>query len=429
LVSENRKLGTRPARTETADLIVAGGGPAGLFCAVRAAGRGRRIILLEKMPSPGRKLLLTGSGQCNLTHDGDVPSFLAHYGDHGSFLKPALLNFRNRDLIAFFADRGIRFETEPGGKIFPASRKAADILGILRKEAADKNVEIRTGEPVLDISKPDDRFSILTVRGIYRADRAVIATGGITYPQTGSTGDGYEFARRLGHTVTDTGPALAAVECPDGRFSDLAGISFDNVTVSIRRDNRKIRQHAGDILFTHAGMSGPGILDFSRFIRPGDLLRISFLPGLDARAAKEALLERIAAAGNRRVRTVLSSLGLPGRFAGKLLRLAGLPPDLTGAHLSRDARTALIELLTEGPFQVERLAGLREAMVTRGGISLREVDPKTMESRIVPGLFYIGEVLDIDGDTGGYNLQAAFSTGALAAKAAGENPGPRLAYE
>ena len=427
-MSENRGLDKRPAPMEIADLVVVGGGPAGLFCAVRAAERGRRIILLEKMTSPGRKLLLSGSGQCNLTHDGDIPSFLTHYGDHGSFLKPALLNFRNQDLISFFADRGIRFETEPGGKIFPASRRAADILGVLLKEAAGNHVEIRTGESVLDISKPDDRFSIRTVRGIYRADLAVIATGGITYPQTGSTGDGYEFARRLGHAVTDTGPALAAVEGPDGRFSDLAGISFDNVTVSIYRDNRKIRQHAGDILFTHAGLSGPGILDCSRFIRPGDLLRISFLPGLDARSAKEALLDRIAAAGNRRVRTVLSSLGLPDRFAGKLLRLAGLPPDLTGAHLTRDARTALIELLTEGPFPVERLAGPRDAMVTRGGVSLREINPKTMEARLVPGLFYAGEVLDIDGDTGGYNLQAAFSTGALAAKAAVKNPGPHLAY-
>jgi hypothetical protein len=411
---------------EIADLVVVGGGPAGLFCAVRAAGRGRRVLLLEKMPSPGRKLLLSGSGQCNLTHDGDISSFLSRYGDHGAFLKPALLNFGNQDLISFFTDRGLRFETEPGGKVFPASRKATDILGVLLKEAAAGTIEIRTGEPVLDISKPDDRFSIRTGHGLYRTDRVVIATGGITYPQTGSTGDGYEFARRLGHAVTDTGPALAAIEGAENRFSDLAGISFVNAAVSLHRDSRKIGQHVGDILFTHIGLSGPGILDFSRFIRPGDLLRISFLPGLDARTAKEDLLQRIAASGNRRVRTVLSSLGLPDRFAGILLRLAGLTPDLTGAHLSREARTALIELLTACPFPVERLAGLRDAMVTRGGVSLQEVNPKTMESRLIPGLFFIGEVLDIDGDTGGYNLQAAFSTGALAAKAA---PSTRLLPE
>jgi predicted Rossmann fold flavoprotein len=425
-VSENRERAKLPAPMEIADLVVVGGGPAGLFCAVRAANSGRRVLLLEKMPSPGRKLLLSGSGQCNLTHEGDVASFLTHYGDHGPFLKPALLNFSNDDLISFFADRGVQFETETGGKIFPASRKASDILGVLRKEALEHKVEIRTSEPVLDVAKPDNLFSIRTVRRIYRAARTVVATGGITYPQTGSTGDGYDFARRLGHTVTDTGPALAAVESLDGRFSDLAGISFADASVSIHRDGRKIRQHAGDILFTHAGLSGPGILDPSRFIRSGDLLRISFLPGLDALAAKAALLDRIAAAGNRQVRTVLASLGLPDRFAGNLLHLAGLAPDLTGAHLSRDARTALLALLTECPFPVERLAGLRDAMVTRGGVSLREINPKTMESRLIPGLFYVGEVLDVDGDTGGYNLQAAFSTGALAAKAA---PSTRLSPE
>jgi predicted Rossmann fold flavoprotein len=419
IVTEERGPGRRTTGPESADLIVVGGGPAGLFCAVRAANPGRRVLLLEKMPSPGRKLLLSGSGQCNLTHEGDVASFLTRYGDHGAFLKPALLNFSNRDLMSFFADRGVRFETEPGGKVFPVSRKSAEILAVLLTEASGRHVEIRAGEPVLDISKPDDRFAIRTARGLYRADRAVVATGGITYPQTGSTGDGYDFARRLRHAVTNTGPALAAVECADGRFSDLAGLSFADAVVSIHREGRKIRDHAGDILLTHAGLSGPGILDASRFIRPNDLLRISFLPGLDAKATKAAVLDSIAATGHRRIRTVLSSLGLPIRFAGKLLVLAGLPPDLTGAHLTRDARAALVELITACPFTVARLAGLREAMVTRGGVALREINPKTMESRIVPGLFFAGEVLDIDGDTGGYNLQAAFSTGALAARAAG----------
>jgi len=397
-------------------LIVIGGGPAGLFCALRAAGDGRRILLLEKKAHPGRKLLLSGSGQCNITHDGDIGSFLSHYGDNGRFLKPSLMNFQNRDLISFFTKRGLPLMTEPGGKVFPRSRKASGILDILVKECATAAVEIRCEDPVLEVSIRDKGFSIRTEHVTYRADQLVIATGGLAYPATGSTGDGYVFARTLGHSVTEVSPALAAVTIEDYRFSDLAGISFVDVIISLSRVGQKTRQHKGDLLFTHSGLSGPGILDFSRFIRPGDTLRISFLPSSDQRNVRETLLNRISAAGNARIRTVLTGLDLPERFANKLLTLAGIDQNLTGAHLSKKDRSALIELLTGCPFVVGRLGGIHEAMVTRGGISLAEIDPKTMESRLVPSLFFVGEVLDIDGDTGGYNLQAAFSTAALAAR-------------
>jgi hypothetical protein len=326
------------------------------------------------------------------------------------------MNFQNRDLIAFFTERGLPLMTEPGGKVFPRSRKASEILDILVKECTAAHVEIRCGDPVLEVSVPDDGFSIRSDQGTYHADQLVIATGGITYPATGSTGDGYVFARTLGHSVMEVSPALAAVTIEDYRFSDLAGISFADVIISLARPGQKIRRHTGDLLLTHSGLSGPGILDFSRFIRPGDTLRISFLPSVEHQKVKETLLNRISAAGNARVRTVLTAYDLPERFVNKLLTLAGIDPDLTGAHLSRKGRSALIELLTRCPFVVDRLGGINEAMVTRGGVSLAEIDPKTMESKLVPGLFFVGEVLDIDGDTGGYNLQAAFSTAALAAR-------------
>jgi len=397
-------------------LIIIGGGPAGLFCALRAAGNGRKILLLEKKPSVGRKLLMTGSGQCNITHDGDIRSFLSHYGDNGRFLKPSLMNFQNQDLISFFTERELPVVTESGGKVFPISRKAVDILDVLVKECSAGKVEIRGGDRVLDVSAREGKFQIRTDRETHRADHVVIATGGITYPVTGSTGDGLSFARSLGHRVTDVGPALTSVSIQEYPFSALSGISFADVIISLFQAGRKVRQHAGDLLFTHTGLSGPGILDFSRFIRPGDTLRISFLPGLDYSKAKEILIARINAAGNRQVKKILGAYDLPERFVRKLLALAGIQPDQTGAHLSRESRSALLELLTGCPFLVSRLGGIYEAMVTRGGVSLDEVDPKTMESRIVPGLFFVGEVLDIDGDTGGYNLQAAFSTGALAAK-------------
>jgi hypothetical protein len=268
----------------------------------------------------------------------------------------------------------------------------------------------------LEVSVPDDGFSIRSDQGTYHADQLVIATGGITYPATGSTGDGYVFARTLGHSVTEVSPALAAVTIEDYRFSDLAGISFADVIISLYRAGQKVRRHTGDLLLTHSGLSGPGILDLSRFIRPGDTLRVSFLPSVDHQKVRETVLSRISASGKARVRTVLTGFDLPERFVNKLLTLAGIDPDLTGAHLSRKERSALIELLTGCPFVVGRLGGVHEAMVTRGGVSLAEIDPKTMGSRLVPGLFFVGEVLDIDGDTGGYNLQAAFSTAALAAR-------------
>jgi len=397
-------------------LVVIGAGPAGLFCALRAAGNGRRILILEKKAHPGRKLLLSGLGQCNITHDEEIGSFLSHYGDNGRFLKPALMNFHNLDLISFFTERGLPLMTEPGGKVFPRSRKSSEILDILVKDCAAARVEIRCGNPVLEVSVGDDGFSIRTDQGTYRADQLVIATGGLTYPATGSTGDGYIFARTLGHSVTEVSPALAAVTIQDHRFSDLAGISFPDVIISLYRSGQKVRRHTGDLLLTHSGLSGPGILDFSRFIRPGDTLRVSFLPSVDHQRVRETLLSRISASGRARVRTVLTGFDLPERFVNKLLTLARIDPDLTGAHLSRKDRSALIELLTGCPFVVGRLGGVHEAMVTRGGVTLDEIDPKTMGSRLVPGLFFVGEVLDIDGDTGGYNLQAAFSTAALAAR-------------
>jgi hypothetical protein len=406
-------------------LVVIGGGPAGLFCALRAAGNGRRILILEKKAHPGRKLLLSGLGQCNITHDEDIGSFLSHYGDNGRFLKPALMNFQNLDLISFFTERGLPLMTEPGGKVFPRSRKSSEILDILVKDCAAARVEIRCGNPVLEVSVWDDGFSIRTDQGTYRGDQLVIATGGLTYPATGSTGDGYVFARTLGHSVTEVSPALAAVTIQDYRFSDLAGISFPDVIISLYCAGQKVRRHTGDLLLTHSGLSGPGILDLSRFIGPGDTLRVSFLPSIDHQKVRGTLLSRISASGKARVRTVLTGFDLPERFVNKLLTLAGVDPDLTGAHLSRKDRSALIELLTGCPFVVGRLAGVHEAMVTRGGVTLAEIDPKTMESRLVPGLFFVGEVLDIDGDTGGYNLQAAFSTAALAARTiAGHSSGP-----
>ena len=412
----------------TRSLAIIGGGPAGLFCAIQAADAGISIQVFEKNRSCARKLLMSGSGQCNITHDGESRAFLTHYGDNGSFLKPALLNFQNRDLISFFSEHGVQVETEPGGKIFPVSRKAQDILEVLIRECSKAGVNIRSGEPVTAVSHESGRFLIRTGKDSMYTDAVVIATGGETYPATGSTGDGFRLARTLGHQVTDTGPALTSVHVQNYQFADLSGISFADLPITLFRAGKKIRTHTGDLLFTHTGLSGPGILDFSRFIRPGDLLKVSFVPGNDAQKVNETLIELIATAGNRQVKTVLGKFDLPDRLIRKLMENAGADLELTGSHLSKKDRTSLVELITACPFEVRSLGGPDEAMATRGGVALGEINPKTMESKLIPGLFFIGEVLDIDGDTGGYNLQAAFSTAVLAAKRIrmieGQNPSP-----
>ncbi|WP_343222850.1 NAD(P)/FAD-dependent oxidoreductase [Methanofollis formosanus] len=398
-------------------IIIIGGGPAGLFCAIHAAGEGRRVLVLEKKPSCGRKLLITGTGQCNLTHAGEVAGFFDHYGDHGKFLRPALRSFTNRDLVAFFEEHGLSTVTEQNGKVFPESRKAADVLTLLLDECRRMGVEIRCNEPVKEVAATENGFVVRTGAVSYPADALVVATGGVTYPATGSSGDGYAMARALGHTVTAIAPALAAVEVQDHPFADLAGISFEGLSISLFRENKKIREQTGDLLFTHAGLSGPGILHLSRYIAAGDVLRISFLPPTTREALAADLVEKTASNGNRLVRTVLNDYPLPDRFIRKLLHAAGIADDLTAAHLDKKARNRIVTHLIEWPLTVQAISGFDEAMVTRGGVSLDEVDPKSMTSKLVHGLYFIGEVLDIDGDTGGYNLQAAFSTAVAAARA------------
>ena len=396
-------------------IAIIGGGPAGLFCALQAAGEGRRVVLFEKKPAPGRKLLLAGSGQCNITHDEEISGFLSHYGDHGAFLRPALMNFTNRDLIDFFAARGLALKAEPGGKVFPETRRSADVLAVLLAECARRGVDIQCGEAVLGVERDADGFLVRSEMAVLRADVLVIATGGASYPATGSTGDGYAFARALGQPVTEVAPALAPVYVRDYPFADLAGISFENLAITVYRDGKRVHRHTGDLLLTNTGLSA-GILDASRYILPGDVLRVAFLPEANTEAVRKQVAGALMTGGVRQVKTVLGDLGLPERFVRRLLDLAGISPGETCAHLGKKARNAIAASVAEFPFTVERLGGFGEAMVTRGGVALDGVNPKTMESRTVPNLYCIGEVLDIDGDTGGYNLQAAFSTAALAAR-------------
>jgi len=408
---------------EDFDLIIVGAGPSGLFCAINSIASGKKVLILEKKNSPGHKLLISGSGQCNITHDGDIQDFLHHYGDHGRFLRPALLGFTNSDLVSFFKELGLDMLREKGGKIFPAGRRSREVLNILTAECQKLGVEIRCGHAVRSITRIQDGFLVRHSGGRYSTRLLVIATGGCSYPATGSSGDGYIFSRTLGHSISEIAPALSPVVIKEYPFSDLAGLSFSDMKISLYRQ-AKIRVHRGDILFTHDGLSGPGILDLSRYIRAEDVIKLSFVPE-DRRGALESwLMEKAQHDGGKSLISLLadqprfshSGVQPSMRLTKRMLHVLGISSDLRISQLTREMRRRLIDNLTGFPLVVSDVSGFNEAMCTRGGVEISEVNPKTMQSRLVQGLYLVGEVLDVDGDTGGYNLQAAFSTAMMAAR-------------
>jgi len=438
------------------DAVVAGGGPAGLICAEIASGGGKnRVLVLEKKSGCGRKLLITGQSQCNMTHGGDIKEFFGHYGGNGQFLKASLMGFSNRDLLKSFEMRGLKTETDGNGKVFPVSRRAADVLEVLLKRAEECGVDVRCGEPVRSAAvfvsgdgsdggdNGDGIFEISTDAQRYYAKNLVIACGGMTYPATGSEGDGYGLAESFGHTIAQVAPALCAFVICDYPFASLSGISFPNAAISLYHGNKKIRENAGDILFTHKGVSGPGILHISRYAEKGDFIRVSFIEGMTAEKFRESLTRLAAENPKKLVKSVLSGIGgavgngnvgnggkgagkgnadheatvIPERFVRRVMEIAGIDEGVTCAHLTKESRNRLAEAFCDCKLTIAALGGINEAMVTRGGVSLKEINPKTMESKLCRGLYFAGEVMDIDGDTGGYNLQAAFSTGYAAGAA------------
>ena len=406
------------------DLIVIGAGPSGLFCAINSSQKGKKTLILEKKKSPGHKLLISGQGQCNITNEAEIQTFPGHYGEHGRFLRPALLGFTNHDLIRFFEDRGLAMIREKRGKIFPKTHRSRDVLEVLIRECKANNVRLCYNQIVRSITKAEDKFSVHCTDRTYQSFDLVIATGGCSYPATGSNGDGYRFARDFGHSVAEVGPALTPVLIKNYPFRDLAGLSFPEMDISLYR-NKKIRDQRGDILFTHEGLSGPGILDLSRYIRQADTLKLSFVPMEKKDELDKWLQNRPRSDGGAGLRSLLANLHgtvpLSSKLIKKILEISGIATDLSLAHLTREMRTHLIDNLTGLPLVVSKLGGFDISMVTRGGVELHQVNPKTMESRLVKRLYLIGEVLDVDGDSGGYNLQAAFSTGMLSARSIKNN--------
>ncbi|MBK7211842.1 MAG: NAD(P)/FAD-dependent oxidoreductase [Bacteroidales bacterium] len=392
--------------------IIIGAGPAGLFASIHR--KGGKVLLIEKKPSAGRKLLIAGQGRCNLTHEGSISAFMSRYGNANKFLKNALYGFDNIKLIEFFHNHGLGTVVDKNGKVFPETERSVDVLKVLLDACIKARVRLLADEPVLKVERINEKFTIQTANSIYTSRFLMIATGGLSYPATGSSGDGYRFATDLGHSLEPQVPALSPVFIRDFTMSELAGVSLAQRSISIYRQNRKFAEHRGDIGITHKGLSGPGILDFSRHMQAGDLLKINMID-TNADEFRNAIIAQASQSGKQEIQTFLKSFELPKSLLRFLLEELQISHSMPLAMLTKDKRIQLIASLCEYPFLIDRVGGYNMAMATHGGVKLTEVSPKTMESKLVPGLYFAGEVLDVDGDTGGYNLQAAFSTAYLAA--------------
>ncbi len=397
------------------DVVIIGAGPTGLFSALSL--NNKKVLLIEKNKNPGKKLLISGAGQCNYTNNSSIEVFLRMYGEKGRLLKTALYNFNNKELISFFKEKGLESLIREDGKVFPITLNSSDILNVLVKSCREKGVEIIYDEAAEKASYDDIKnlFLIKTVKSTYTGINLIIAAGGISYPNTGSTGDGYKLAESFGHTIVKPREALTPVYVEDYNFKDLSGISFENINVSLWRNNKKINEFTGDFLFTHVNISGPVILNNSRYFEKGDILKINFTAYKNSEEFKRYFDDLIIRSGKLNVKSILKELKLPKRFIEKIMELSQVKEETTCSQLEKNKRKKLIELLSSFPFRIERLGGFNIAMVTRGGVSADEVNFKTMESKIKSRLYFAGEVIDYDGDTGGFNIQAAFSTGKLAA--------------
>lgn len=398
---------------KSADILIIGAGPAGLFAAINC--KDRKVIVLEKKVSPGKKLLISGSGRCNITHDCKLSDFFDHYGENHRFLKTALHGFTNFDLIRFLNEHGLETVVDKNGKVFPASQKASDVLQVLIDVCNKNRVEINCSQQIDEIKKTESGFEVKTNSCVFTSRFLLFTTGGMSYPATGSTGDGYHFAKQLGHSIVPPKPSLSPVFVREYGMTSISGVSVQNKSVYLYRGEKKITEHRGDIGFTHKGLSGPGILDFSRQILTNDILKVNFVE-LKPDDFRNELIKASEKEGKTAIQTFLKKFDLPRSLVLLILQSVNIQPETRLAEITKIQRNQLVSAFCEFPFNVEKVGGFNMAMVTAGGVSLDEVNSKTMESKLVPGLYFAGEVLDIDGDTGGYNLQAAFSTGYLVGK-------------
>ena len=402
----------------SADAVVIGGGAAGMMCSAVAAERGLDVILLEPNKVLGRKLRITGKGRCNVTNNCDIREFLNNIPGDGRFLYSALNRLSPRDTMELFESLGLHLKTERGNRVFPVSDNANDVAGTLQRYMNRAGVRVIHSSAKHIITEADTVTGVETCDGVIECRAAVICTGGLSYPLTGSRGAGYKMAQELGHTVTPTRPSLVPLESDDDYCAEMQGFSLKNVTLSAYEDDKLIYKELGEMLFTHFGVSGPLVLSASSHMRRfGEAkyeLRIDLKPGLDEKKLDARLLRDFEKYANR---DFANSLGdLVGKaMIPVLVRLSGIPAETKVNSITREQRHELLRLLKSFPVSVSGPRPIDEAIVTSGGVSTKEINPRTMQSKLVGGLYFAGEVLDLDAYTGGFNLQIAWSTAYVAA--------------
>ncbi|WP_302411494.1 NAD(P)/FAD-dependent oxidoreductase [uncultured Veillonella sp.] len=404
-------------------VVVIGGGAAGLMAAVIAGREGAKVTLLEKMNYVGKKIGITGKGRCNITNACDMSDFIKNTPGNGKFLYGAYERFTNEDLLQLLHDAGLETKVERGGRVFPASDSALDVRNTFMKLMKHYGVDVHLEEPVKKLLVDDGVVTgVVTDKETYHADAVVIATGGKSYPATGSTGDGYILAAQVGHKITDIRPSLVPIVTEESWVKDLMGLSLRNVELSVVAKNKVQAKMFGEMMFTHFGVTGPIVLSLSHTV--GKLMRkknigtigldINLKPALSPEILDKRLQKDFDLYSKKQLINGMKDL-LPSRLIPLIIELAGIDPQKPINQISKEERQQIGYMLQHMPLTVKGLRPVEEAIVTAGGISLKEFNPKTMESKLVKGLYGAGEVLDIDAFTGGYNLQAAFSTGYVAA--------------
>ncbi|MBE6781562.1 MAG: NAD(P)/FAD-dependent oxidoreductase [Ruminococcaceae bacterium] len=400
-------------------VAIVGGGAAGLMAAFAAAQNGNDVTLFERNPRPARKVMITGKGRCNVTNNCDTETYMANTPHGSRFMFSAFSAFSCDDTINFFESRGVPLKTERGNRVFPVSDKAVDIVDALVKSAIDSGVKIVNCKVDNIIEENGAVTSLKTENGMeFFFDKIILATGGMSYPVTGSTGDGYKFAENFGHTVTELRPSLVPIMIKEGFCTKLCGLSLKNVTLSLYLKDKKkpIFSELGEMMFTDFGITGPLVLSASAYIdkNPEDyIIKIDLKPGLDRQQLDKRIVRDFSLESNKDFINSLDAL-LPKRLISVIVRNTGIDPRRKVNSITKEERLRLVSEIKGLTLSVLRLRPIEEAVVTSGGVKLSEINPKTMESKLIRGLYFAGEIIDVDCFTGGFNLQTAFSTGYLA---------------
>ncbi|MCQ2450374.1 MAG: NAD(P)/FAD-dependent oxidoreductase [Clostridia bacterium] len=400
--------------------VVVGGGAAGLMAAINAVDENTLVTVIEKNGKVARKLMITGKGRCNVTNNCDEQTLISNVPKNGRFLYSSFSRFSSRDTMNFFENCGVPLKTERGNRVFPVSDKAVDIVDALFNKAKKSGVIIQNGEVSKILCKDNRVYGVRLASGVdYYCDNVIIATGGMSYPVTGSTGDGYKFARDLGHTVTEIYPSLVPLVCHEGFCSSLSGLSLKNITASFYEEGKKkpVYEEMGELLFTHFGISGPLTLSASAHLRNMDKKKyyclIDLKPALSETQLDKRLIRDFSEELNKDFSNSLDAL-LPKSLIPVIIKLSGISPKAKVHQITKEQRQSLISVIKGLKLHIIGARPIEEAIITGGGVSVKEINPNTMQSKLVKGLYFAGEVIDVDAYTGGFNLQIAFSTGYVA---------------